>query len=347
MPGDLLVFPLPILTFLLAIVACVLAARLDLGHPSARNLFVAFFALIATGSLMVGLRFGYGIAQLIPLQRSLPLFAGPLLYLGFGVQSLPQHRRLPFILAHLGLALVVAVLAPLLAGDWTGMDWVIGLSYLIYAAGLLLMWRKGPDHLTYARLEMADGLRRWMLWAAGFLLALFVMDTAIAVSFAIQRSDSAMTLISLGSMILIPALIIIIVSVSNLPSVRQAKKATAPVLADEAASLEQSAHDLLINSQLYRDTDLSVERLAKRLHVPARALSAAINQSKGMNVSQYVNGFRLGHAASLLADTDLSVVKVMDQSGFLTRSNFYREFQRSYGQTPAAYRQNTSKGAKA
>jgi len=57
-------------------------------------------------------------------------------------------------------------------------------------------------------------------------------------------------------------------------------------------------------------------------------------------VSQYVNGFRLDHAAQLLRSTDTSVVQVMAQSGFLTRSNFYREFQNRFGQTPAAYRQS-------
>jgi AraC-like DNA-binding protein len=58
-----------------------------------------------------------------------------------------------------------------------------------------------------------------------------------------------------------------------------------------------------------------------------------------MNMSQYVNGFRLDHAARLLRETNDSVTQVMSQSGFLTRSNFYREFQRVYRQTPAQYRE--------
>ena len=74
----------------------------------------------------------------------------------------------------------------------------------------------------------------------------------------------------------------------------------------------------------------------------ARNLSAAINQSKGMNVSQYVNGFRLAHAATSLRETQLSVTEIAALSGFLSRSNFYREFQRSYGQSPVTYRQGPS-----
>ncbi|WP_407926009.1 helix-turn-helix domain-containing protein [Cochlodiniinecator piscidefendens] len=111
----------------------------------------------------------------------------------------------------------------------------------------------------------------------------------------------------------------------------------------EAEKLEQETHAFLLKTQLYVDTDLTVDRLAKRLHVPTRSLSAAINQTKGVNVSQYVNDFRLNHAADLLLNSKLSVAKVMEHSGFLTRSNFYREFQRLYNETPASYRQNHSR----
>jgi len=55
-----------------------------------------------------------------------------------------------------------------------------------------------------------------------------------------------------------------------------------------------------------------------------------------------VNGFRLAHAATLLRETQLSVTEIAALSGFLSRSNFYREFQRSYGQSPVTYRQGPS-----
>ena len=112
----------------------------------------------------------------------------------------------------------------------------------------------------------------------------------------------------------------------------------------EAEALEARARTLLTESRLFLDTDLTVDRLAKRLTVPSRALSLAINQTKGVNVSQYVNDFRLDHAAGLLAEGQSSVAEVMEQSGFLTRSNFYREFQRRFGVTPAAYREAAKAG---
>jgi AraC-like DNA-binding protein len=89
---------------------------------------------------------------------------------------------------------------------------------------------------------------------------------------------------------------------------------------------------------LFLEADLTVQRLARRLHLPARSLSAAINRTQGSNMSQYVNTFRLAHAARLLVESKDSVTRIAEQSGFMTRSNFYREFQRVYGQSPKEYR---------
>jgi AraC-like DNA-binding protein len=131
--------------------------------------------------------------------------------------------------------------------------------------------------------------------------------------------------------------------VFGLPSLISAPRAKGSVLLqgerDDNAKLEHDARDVLMSTQLYLEPDLSVQRLARRLHVPVCALSVAVNQTQGMNVSQYVNQFRMEHAADLLRGSDESVAKVMAQSGFLARSNFYREFQKVYGQTPAAFRQ--------
>ena len=337
----MMVFPLPLLTFLMAAIAAILIWRVDFGLAVARNLFVAFFAVVACGALLVGLRFGYGVEQFIPLQRALPLLGGPLLYLGFAVLAVPPAHLPRMFSLHLGIALVAALVAPNLFAGWLGLDSVIALSYSVYAAAILVRWRKGQNSLCHARLEMAAALHRWMLWAAGFLLAMVLIDTAIAASFALHRSDEAVKIISFGSAAVIGLMVLAIITAASF-GVSRKPKAIVLVPQDEAAALEQAAHTFLTSTQLYLDPALSIDRLAKRMHVPMRTLSAAINQSKSMNVSQYVNGFRLSHAATLLRETQLSVTEIAAQAGFLSRSNFYREFQRSYNQSPAAYRQGQS-----
>lgn len=334
--------PLPFLTFLLCVAISVLVARLDLGNKPARAFFSVLFVLFAIESFLVGLRFGYGIDHLVTLQRVLPLLAGPLMYLGFAALAVPSERLGTLVRWHLGIPLAMIVIFSVFS-LWLGnLDWVISASYLFYIIALIRLWRKGPDQLIHARLDLSRAIANWMLRGAGLLIFVLVMDTAIAIDFALQRGNHTSAMISLAS---IPLIIVLLATIFALPSmvaVPQIKSKPVSATDQGGVELEQAARDLLLSSQLYLDPDLSVDRLAKRLHVPVRSLSAAINQNQAMNVSQYVNGFRLTHAADLLRSSEASVSNVMAQSGFLTRSNFYREFQRVYGQTPAAFRQDAA-----
>lgn len=336
----MLALPLPILTFMLSAVACGLIWRLDLGNRLAGGLFTTVFALIAVASLLVGLRFGYGVERFIVVQRILPLFIGPLIYLGFLAFTRSPEDVRHRARHHLAVAALGGVLPQVFPPFRAGFDLLIGLSYLFYALSLLRMWRRGPDALTRAPLERVDSLRLWMLAAAAMLGTMLVFDTGIAISFAMQRFDDAVWLISLGSVVSMMGALAVIIVFSRSTGGTSAPETPPKDVDDDAVRLERSARDLLTKSALYLDTDLTLERLAKRLHVPARALSEAINRTQGMNVSHYVNGFRLDHAATLLKDTDLSVKRVMEGSGFLTRSNFYREFERVHSQSPIEYRKS-------
>lgn len=84
------------------------------------------------------------------------------------------------------------------------------------------------------------------------------------------------------------------------------------------------------------DPDLTLARLARRLHVPVKQLSGAINRATGDNVSRHINAYRIRHACAVL-ESGQSVTEAMLASGFNTKSNFNREFRRVTGTVPSAY----------
>ena len=90
--------------------------------------------------------------------------------------------------------------------------------------------------------------------------------------------------------------------------------------------------------KLFGDPDLSLNRLARKLGRPAREVSQAVNRVAGRNVSQFINDFRIAEACRLLAATDRSVTEIMLDVGFLTKSNFNREFRRVTGTSPSGWR---------
>ncbi len=59
-----------------------------------------------------------------------------------------------------------------------------------------------------------------------------------------------------------------------------------------------------------------------------------------MSVSQFINGFRIRDAAQMLRQSDQTILQVSLSAGFMTKSNFNREFVRVMGQTPSQWRKS-------
>ncbi|MGD9864783.1 MAG: helix-turn-helix domain-containing protein [Pseudodonghicola sp.] len=112
--------------------------------------------------------------------------------------------------------------------------------------------------------------------------------------------------------------------------------AALPEAAEEQAILR--AVEELLDKGLYRDYDLTLERLARRTGIPARKISRAVNRLRGCSVTDLVNRYRTREAMRLLRESDFPVTRIMLEAGFQTKSNFNRAFKAIAGQTPSAYR---------
>lgn len=118
---------------------------------------------------------------------------------------------------------------------------------------------------------------------------------------------------------------------------------SAKTLSDaEAQKLFDQIENHMLTAQPYLNPGLTLKMLARQLMQTTRATSQAINIVAARNFSDYVNSHRIEHAKSLLLDDQeaLSVMDVMLQSGFNTKSNFNRSFKQNTGQSPQAFRQS-------
>lgn len=110
-------------------------------------------------------------------------------------------------------------------------------------------------------------------------------------------------------------------------------------------SMILAAVEGVMREGLYQRADLNLLMLARKTGIPARQVSAAINAVHRQSVSHYVNGWRIAEAMRLLVESNASVIVVMEQAGFQTKSNFNREFRRITGLTPTAWRSRHSEQA--
>lgn len=153
-------------------------------------------------------------------------------------------------------------------------------------------------------------------------------------------------LIALFQGMTLPLLCIAIVrAVKSVPAGEPQAEETTTLSDDEAKDTTLAPLCLhiekLVRAHAYYldDTDLTLNKLARKLGIPARHISRAINATRQCNVSQWLNGFRIEKAQDMLRQPQLKITYIMLETGFISKSNFNREFMRITGKTPTAFRQ--------
>jgi AraC-like DNA-binding protein len=334
----LIFVPLPFVAALLLLI--LLVALLRGAEPSKSNRpFLALIGLCAAQSIIVGLRWGYGIEKLQYVLPILPSALPPLVWASF--RSLTHHEgtaasRMSWMHAAPPFGMVALILlAPAL------IDVALIVLFVGYALALLDLGRSGTDALDEARLEGAFAAHRALFLAAASLCLSALFDLVVLLDFKWSSGHNAVLLVSNANLLGLFLL--------GLTALVAARERAAPALAaNDDHLLSQATQDrevlervdrLLADQKLSRDENLTLSRLARRAGVPVRQISGAINRLAGKNVSQYINDFRIAEACRLLRETDMSVTSAMFECGFQTKSNFNREFRRVTSLSPASWRE--------
>ena len=323
--------PLPVLSaLLLGFLLAVLLLRPD------RPLFLAaLVGFCAIQAVVIALAQHYGIAIFALLQPITAAAIPPLAWAAFQFSAV-RRTRLPHDLVHLTgpvLALAAMPILPKL------LDALIPALFLCYGGAILLATWRGADALPL--LPFAAGDTPGLIWKV-ISLSLMISglgDVLISAVVLGGKADwqpwivaiwSSLTLLAVGGLV-------------TVRSLGQGERCPTPnipsaPLDPEADRLLMARLDALLEChRLYLDPELTLTRLARKLHVPVKQLSAAINWSTGGNVSRHVNAYRIREACRLLKGGS-SVTNAMLASGFNTKSNFNREFRRVTGRTPSGWR---------
>lgn len=90
----------------------------------------------------------------------------------------------------------------------------------------------------------------------------------------------------------------------------------------------------------WRDPELTLTGLARRLGINASYLSRGFNEGLGVNFNELVNGLRAGEVARRLDAGDKGDLLTLGfDAGFNSKATFNRAFLARFGVSPSAYRQ--------
>lgn len=123
------------------------------------------------------------------------------------------------------------------------------------------------------------------------------------------------------------------------------KYASSSLTDEKSLALFRQLEHLMRNEKIYRDNDLTKDKVSELLGTNRTYLSRIINEQTQMSFTYYVNRFRIEEAIRQLSDptNDTPLKALASELGFNSLSTFYNLFQSSVGMTPAQYRSKVKK----
>ncbi len=95
------------------------------------------------------------------------------------------------------------------------------------------------------------------------------------------------------------------------------------------------------NEKPYLNPELTLVELAEIVSIPSRSLSEVINESLNQNFYDFINNYRIKESELLLSDSTSrfkTILEVLFEVGFNSKSSFNTAFKKNTGMTPTAYK---------
>ncbi len=125
--------------------------------------------------------------------------------------------------------------------------------------------------------------------------------------------------------------------------IKDARYKNSKLTAKQIESYAIEIEKFVKNKQGFRDSHLTLPKLAKTIQIPKNTISEVINRRFKMSFTEYVNSYRLKEAQRMLKDKsnfDKKIVAIAFECGYGTLSAFNTTFKKQTAMTPTEYKKH-------
>jgi len=179
-----------------------------------------------------------------------------------------------------------------------------------------------------------------------FVIASLVLWTGALLRYAIDRTGKTNLLVPLGASVIVYTLGYLKMKRPEPEAISDkqppGKKYEGSTLTPERAAkyLDKLQH-LMADKKPYTDGELTIQKLAEQVSIPANHLSQTINERLGQTFSDFINSYRIEDAKKYLTDpakNHYSVLAIGEEVGFNSKSSFNAVFKKFVNMTPSEFR---------
>lgn len=131
-------------------------------------------------------------------------------------------------------------------------------------------------------------------------------------------------------------------NISNYTIITSKEKKQVPFMSnDESKKYLNELYSLMKTEKLYRNPNLTLDELAKKLLTTRHKLSLIINIFTEQNFYEFVNQYRINEICNNLSNpqkNNLTILEIAFDAGFNSKSSFNTAFKKNTNITPREYR---------
>jgi AraC-like DNA-binding protein len=123
-------------------------------------------------------------------------------------------------------------------------------------------------------------------------------------------------------------------------NVTESENSQDPVINSQIETLKK----YMANEEPYLDPSLTIQQLSNQINMPVRDLSILINHHMNQHFFDFVNEYRIQKAMGILknkAKNHLTILEILYEVGFNSKSSFNTSFKKHTELTPTAYRNSS------
>lgn len=314
------------------------------------SLYIINFSLNAIGKSI-----GLNLQSFNGVGSSFGFLFGPLIYLYS--KSLTQKDFSLKVSNSVHLSFFVFALLSILLNIEIPYEYRYGVLYLqitpymMVSFIVILQYRKRIRDY-YSSIEKLN--LTWMLYVVGAFFFMWIVDLMnfLLADFNLINRMMQRYLAFLSLMINFVFAILIFYKAlqypeifSGLPEQEKRRKYTQSRLTDnEKSQYLRKLKQYFLNKKPYLNSELTINDVAEELGISSKYLSQVINESFGKNFYDFINSYRIAEAKeNLLKDSDpkKTVLEVLYDSGFNSKSAFNTAFKKHTGYTPTQFKKQT------
>ncbi|KAF2508510.1 helix-turn-helix transcriptional regulator [Flavobacterium zhairuonense] len=236
---------------------------------------------------------------------------------------------------------------------------VLGLQTIIYSIGVFLVLKKYREIFQENYTNPRTSIFKWLFQIATALFVLYYLSIAKN-----MVRYAALDFLWIWSNTILQVLILAItcwfvLKALNYPELFRGidsklllAREILPKETQDNVGIKESQNEIILNQisalkqymtekEPFLDPSLTIQELSNQIDIPVRDLSVLINHHMNQHFFDFVNEYRIQKAMNILKDkskNQLTVLEILYEVGFNSKSSFNTSFKKYTKLTPTAYR---------